>query len=124
MRVDNTNLDAFKLQAESRGMTQVQYFEQILQDNADGKTLELLKARLESKELEISELQSIISRYEKQTGKKMPKMRSVTFKVTEKEFQDLTNLSHQTQTPKTHLFSKFFTKLHSKKELPKLDLDT
>ena len=120
MRVNDELLVFFNTQREIHGLTQVEYFEKIIKDMSEGKTVEFLNARLESQELEIVRLHVIIERFEKITGKKMPKLRSVTFKVTEEEFQDLTTLSHKTQIPKTHLFSKFFTKFHSKSELPKL----
>lgn len=120
MRIDDTNLEAFKLQADKRNMTQVQYFELMLQDNADGNTIEILKARLEARDMEIIQLETTVTRYEKITGKKMSKLRSVTFKVTEEQFTEITNMSHKAQIPKTHLFSKFFAKLSSNNEIPKL----
>ena len=120
MRIDDTNLEAFKIQADKRNMTQVQYFELMLQNNADGNTIEILKARLESRDIEIIQLQNTVTRYEKITGKKMSKLRSVTFKVTEEQFAEITNMSHKAQIPKTHLFSKFFAKLGCNNEIPKL----
>lgn len=121
MRVDSGLLTFFKTQSEIHELTQVEYFEKILKDMSEGKTLEFLNARLEAKELEIIKLNLIIERFEKLTGKKMPKLRRVTFEISDKEFQDITNLSHQTQIAKKHLFSKFFTKFHSKNNLPELE---
>jgi hypothetical protein len=120
MRVDDDLLTEFNTQRNFLQLTQVEYLEKIINDISNGGTTELLKVRLGERDLEIIRLNIVIERFEKLTGKKMPKLRSVTFKVTDEEFNNLTDLSHKTQIPKTHLFSKFFSKLKSRNELPQL----
>lgn len=105
MRVDSMALEVFKSQADARGLTQVQYFEQISKDSNDGKTIEFLSSRLESKDDEIKQLESIIQRYEKNSGKKITDTRKVTFTVTNEQFEWISNLAHERKIAKTHLLS-------------------
>ena len=108
MRVDSVALDVFKSQAEARGLSQVEYFELISKDSTEGKTLEFLSSRLEGKDEEIKNLESVIKRYEKQTGKKITDTRKVTFLVTQKQFDQISLMAHKLQIPKNQLMSKLF----------------
>ena len=48
-------LDVFKSQAKSRGLSQAEYFEEMIRDSSQGKTLEILSKRLEEMNPKVEE---------------------------------------------------------------------
>ncbi len=109
MRADSMVLDVFKSQAESRGLTQVEYFEKMINDSSHGKTIEILSKRLDEMNLKVEEKELIIESLERKYGVKIKNVtRKVTFIVSEEHFKKITALSHKLQIPKNQLMTQFF----------------
>lgn len=124
MRTDSMLLEVFKSMADSRGITQAQLFEQMVNDSSQGKTVEMLSQRLEEMTLTVQEKDSIIAQIEKKYNIKKLPFRKVTFKVTEEQFNNLNKLAHALQLPKCDLMTEHFLKpgsLEGTDKIPKLE---
>jgi len=110
MRTNSDTLEIFKSIAESRGLSQVEYFEKMIRDSSQGKTVEILSKRLEEMNLKLNEKNSIIEQLEKKHGIKIKGVvtRKVTFIVTQEQFNQITSMAHKLEIPKNQLMSKFF----------------
>ncbi len=114
MRTDSTVLEIFKGMAEGRSISQSQLFKEMVEDKSQGKTLDFLKHRLEEDGTVIDEKDRIIQRLEKTVGKPIPKLRKVTFKVTDEQFEQLTLLAHELKINKGELMMRHFMREYIK----------
>jgi len=122
MRADSMVVDVFKSTAESRGISQVELFEEMVNDKKQGKTVAFLQEKLKESGIELEKKDDYIDRLEKKIGKPLPKYRKVTFKVTNEQFEIISDLAYQLKIPKNKLMMVHFLK--SKSETPKLTHST
>jgi len=108
VRSDKETNDLFESQVEQSKLTKIGYIKKMLKDASQGKTLELLYARLKSSEKKVEEQEVELKRIKEKYEIKTPSTRRVTFKVTDEQFTQLTKMAHKLEIPKNQLMSKFF----------------
>lgn len=123
MRTDSMVLEVFKTTAESRGISQTDLFAEMVNDQKQGKTVAFLEEKLKEFGVQLESKNEYITRLEKQIGKPIQKYRRSTFKLTDDQFNYITNLAHELKIPKGDLMMVHFLKEKSitKPTIPQLE---